>query len=266
MAIKLAANLSLLFDVDTAWPDRCRRAAEQGFRHAEILFPYDEPASQYRKWINDAGLSVVLINTPVDGHPGLAAVVGEENRYKQDIERAIDVAGELGAGAIHVMAGRSGPGVELDMRTLLANLEYAVRKVENTPIVLMLEALNHHDMPGYFYQRPEQVLAVLRQLPSPHLRQQFDFYHTLREELDLLDELARCRPYIGHVQIARPPSRCEPDLHEFDMLNALERLDETGYTGWIGCEYRPAASFEAGLGWLAPLKSGRMDQWQSGTS
>lgn len=255
MTIQLAANLSLLFDADTAWPERCHRAAARGFRHAELLFPYDHPATQYRRWLDDAGLRAVLINTPVDGHTGLAAVEGAQQRFQQDIDQAVAVAAELGAGAIHVMAGRAEAGTTLSEARLLKNLEYALKRVEGTGLVLMLEALNRHDVPGYLYSRPEQVLAVLDALPSPQLRQQFDFYHTLREGLALMDELQRCRAHIGHVQLAHPLERREPDLHDGNMLEGLRRLAETGYSGYVGCEYRPAGGFETGLGWLAPLQA-----------
>lgn len=255
MALQLAANLSLLFPADTAWADRCQRAAKQGFRFAEILFPYNVPASDYRRWLDDAGLEAVLINTPVEGHSGLAAVKDAETRFQRDIVRAVETANVLGARAIHVMAGRSESGVEVDQTTLLHNLEFALHLVEGTGITLMLEALNQHDMPGYFYHAPEEVVAILKQLPSPKLRQQFDFYHTLREGLALLDELDRCRPYIGHVQIAQPPTRCEPRLEESNMLPALHRLEEWKYSGWVGCEYRPASTFEAGIDWIKPLQA-----------
>lgn len=255
MTLKLAANLSLLFPADTPWPQRCQRAAGQGFEYAELLFPYDHSAAQYRQWLDDAGLRAVLINTPIDGHSGLAAVEGAQQRFQRDIDQAVAVAQELGAGAIHVMAGRAEPGVHVSEAQLLKNLEYALRRVEGTNLTLMLEALNHHDVPGYLYSRPEQVTAVLDALPSPRLRQQFDFYHTLREDLALMDELRRCHAHIGHVQLAHPLERREPDLHYGDMLEGLLHLAETGYPGYVGCEYRPANGFEAGLGWLAPLQA-----------
>lgn len=253
--MKLAANLSLLFPDTVPWAERCQRAAAQGFQYAEVLFPYDQPAAQYRQWLDEAGLQAMLINTPVDGHSGLAAVEGAQQQFRQDLDRAVDVAGELGAGLIHVMAGRSQPGSPLSLDCLLSNLEYALQRVEGTPVVLLLEALNRRDVPGYFYSQPDDVLKVLASLPSPQLRQQFDFYHTLSEDLPLLQELERCLPWIGHVQIAQPPTRCEPDLETGDMQAGLQRLLDADYQGGLGCEYRPKDRFEDGLGWLAPFST-----------
>ena len=254
MAIQLAANLTLLFDAQVSWPERCERAAAQGFLFAEVLFPYDRPATHYRRWLEAAGLQTMLINTPVDGHFGLAAVEGAQKRFRQDLDRAIAVGNELGASAIHVMAGQAEPGgPSVSQTCLLANLEYALKRVEGSQLVLMLEALNQRDVPGYLYNHPAQVAAIIETLASPRLRQQFDFYHTLQEGLTLVDELERCRAGIGHIQIAQPPTRCEPSVRQGGMLDALRRLAATGYEGKLGCEYYPANGFEQGLEWLDTL-------------
>jgi hydroxypyruvate isomerase len=51
------------------------------------------------------------------------------------------------------------------------------------------------------------------------------------------------------VQIANVPGRHEPDQGEVDFAFLFDLLDEIGYGGWIGCEYRPSAGTLAGLGW-----------------
>ena len=57
---------------------------------------------------------------------------------------------------------------------------------------------------------------------------------------------------VGHIQIADPPDRTEPDKGEFNHAWLLPLIGELGYEGWVGCEYRPAAGTEAGLGWARP--------------
>ena len=56
-------------------------------------------------------------------------------------------------------------------------------------------------------------------------------------------------PRIGHMQLADNPGRHEPGTGEINYPWLLRRLDALGYAGWIGCEYKPAATTEAGLGW-----------------
>lgn len=254
MAMPLAANLSLLFEPATAWPERCERAAAAGFRHAEILFPYDQPAAYYDAALRQAGLQAILINTPIDGHFGLAAVEGAERLFAHDLQRAIATAQSLGAGAIHVMAGQATAQQRLSESVLLANLEFALRQVEGTGLVLMLEALNRHDIPHYLYHDPREVHRIVQAFAHPQLRQQFDIYHSLREQLPLLAVLQACRTAIGHVQIAYGPLRSEPVLQEDGIAETLHELVASGYAGFLGCEYRPADSLEAGLAWLEPLQ------------
>jgi hypothetical protein len=54
---------------------------------------------------------------------------------------------------------------------------------------------------------------------------------------------------IGHIHIAGVPGRHEPDFGEIKYPYLFELLDELGYDGWVGAEYRPRAGTVQGLGW-----------------
>ena len=54
---------------------------------------------------------------------------------------------------------------------------------------------------------------------------------------------------MAHVQIAGVPGRHEPDRGELHYPFLFEMLDALGYSGWVGCEYRPEADTSAGLAW-----------------
>jgi hydroxypyruvate isomerase len=74
-------------------------------------------------------------------------------------------------------------------------------------------------------------------------------------EGDLIRHLERHYAIVGHVQIAGVPERFEPDVGEIHHPPIFARLDSLGYTGWVGCEYRPArgavaGGTSAGLGWM----------------
>ena len=71
-------------------------------------------------------------------------------------------------------------------------------------------------------------------------------------EGDLATKIRQFLPSIGHVQIAGVPERHEPTVGEINYPYLFALLDELGYRGWIGCEYRPQAGTRAGLGWLKP--------------
>jgi hydroxypyruvate isomerase len=56
-------------------------------------------------------------------------------------------------------------------------------------------------------------------------------------------------PRIGHIQVADNPGRHEPGTGEMNYPFLFAHLDRIGYDGWVGCEYTPATTTLAGLGW-----------------
>ena len=52
------------------------------------------------------------------------------------------------------------------------------------------------------------------------------------------------------MQLADNPGRNEPGTGEINYAYLFKFIDQLGYQGWIGCEYKPATTTEAGLGWL----------------
>lgn len=253
--MQLAANLSLLY-ADLPVADRFAAAAADGFRHIEILMPYDQSAQWYAQQLQQHGLQLVLINTPVmsDDYPvGLAAQPGAQELFRKAVAQAALVCQATGCGAVHVLAGK------LDARhtrqqqsqVLHENLRWATTHYPE--LVLHLEALNHADVPDYFYNVPEQVAHELAALDIGQVGMQFDFYHVVKENLVPVEQLDSYIRYVRHVQIAGAPDRHEPDLSKDGLMAGIKRLKSLGYRGYIGLEYRPAGMAHEGLTWIDPL-------------
>jgi hydroxypyruvate isomerase len=134
---------------------------------------------------------------------------------------------------------------------LIDNLLWAATR--SGDVVLNLEALNDTDVPDYFYASPQQALSVLNACQRPNLGLQFDFYHVVKQGLDLNEQLQACLPWVRHVQVAGSPQRHEPVLEQHGLLAGFRQLHESGYSGFVGCEYRPAAQASDGLAWMQPL-------------
>jgi len=258
--MQLAANLSWMYR-SVPWGQRFEEAARDGFTAVEILLPYDQPAPWYAERLIASGLQLVLINTPINDNPtgagrgGWAAVPGAEAEFRRAFDRARSVASATGCRHIHVMAGQvEGHSARACSKTLQDNLATALALAEQDDLVLTLEALNRVDMPGYHYHLPQQMLAVLGSFDTARLRLQFDFYHCMKESLDLALVLPACAPFIGHVQIAGIDGRHEPDLACHGLLDTVASLPGLGYDGWLGCEYAPRATAREGLHWCAPLR------------
>lgn len=254
---RFCANLSFLF-ADVAFPERFARAARAGFQGVEYLFPYDYPAREIAGWLKDNQLEQVLFNLHAGdwaaGERGLACLPGREAEFRETVGQARDYALALGCRRVHCLSGLTPAGTDPEevRQIYLDNLRYCARRMAEVGIEVLIEPINSKvDMPGYWLDTPAQAFALQAELAEPNLRVQLDLYHAQVMAGDLARTLERHLPQIGHIQIADNPGRHEPGSGEIAYPYLFRRLDELGYTGWIGCEYKPRAGTEAGLEWFA---------------
>ncbi|HUN47366.1 MAG TPA: 2-oxo-tetronate isomerase [Stellaceae bacterium] len=251
---KLAANLSMMFQ-EVGFLDRFAAAAAAGFRGVEFLFPYEFPAAEIADRLKQHGLTQALFNLPpgdfTNGERGIAALPGREQEYAEGIERGIEYALATGCKCLHAMAGlwpAERPKSEA-MPTYVANLQRAADRAAKHGVTVLIEPINTRDIPGYYLNTSGQALQILKQVGRANAKLQLDLYHCQIMEGDLALHIKNLTGRFAHVQIAGVPERHEPDLGEVNYPYLFDLLDSTGYTGWVGCEYRPAGKTEAGLGW-----------------
>ena len=255
--LRFSANLGFL------WPgrpllERIAAAGRAGFKAVELHFPYDTPAAETKAACARAGVTLLGINTNIDnglgGHLGLAAAPGREAEFVGLIDQSIAYAVAAGGTSIHVMAGLVAPADRAAAtETVLHNLALATKKAALHGLTLLLEPLNPHDNPGYFYSTVEPIIAIIDRVAASNLKLMFDAYHVGRAEGDVITRLHAYYSRIGHVQIAAVPSRAEPDEGEIAYPAIFAALEELGYDGWIGAEYKPRADTDAGLAWVKTL-------------
>jgi hydroxypyruvate isomerase len=251
---RLAANLSTLF-TEHPFLDRFRAAAEAGFKGCEMQFPYLHPVEQVADKAAMAGLTVALFNAPpgdwAAGERGLAAVPGRRDDFRASLEVAVKYADLLDCARVHVMAGVvAEEDWEEALDTYMDNLGYAAAELHAEGITLCIEAINPGDMPGYFLTRPDDALRVIEEVGHKNLALQYDLYHAQLTQGGITDFLESNLERIAHVQVAGVPGRHEPDqLSELNTRYLIDLLEAHGYTGWIGCEYRPRGKTEQGLKW-----------------
>ncbi|MFZ6751673.1 2-oxo-tetronate isomerase [Undibacterium sp. Ren11W] len=252
---KFAANLSMMFN-EVAFPHRFTAAAIAGFKAVEFLFPYEYNPQQIASWLQQNQLENVLFNLPpgdwTAGERGIAALPGRDAEFQAGVARSIEYAMALGTKRLHMMAGLVPAGADPSIyrAQYLANLRYAACAVAEHGITLLIEPINGRDMPGYFLNSQAQAHALREESGEPNVKVQMDFYHAQIVEGDLAMCLQKHFDGIGHVQIASVPNRNEPDQGEVNYPYLFNLLDELGYEGWIGCEYRPRGRTEDGLGWM----------------
>lgn len=258
MSLRLAANLSWLF-TELEFLERFGAAAKHGFRAVEMLFPYAYDAAGLAARLQSHGLEQVLFNFPPGnwdaGERGMAALPGREDEFRGTVETGLAYAAALACPRVHVMAGNPPAGADRARceAVFVENLRYAAAQAASAGVTLCLEPLNATDFPDYFLGTVAQAARIVDLTGAPNVKIQYDVYHQQMSRGALVQTLRDNIAAIGHVQIAGVPGRNEPDAdQEINFARVFAALDEAGYAGWVGCEYRPRNGTAAGLGWAHP--------------
>ncbi len=266
---KFAANLHYMF-TEAPFLDRFGAAAAAGFKAVEFQVPYDYPGKELRSRLDNNGLTMVLFDAPMGdwegGDRGLAALPGREQEFRAGLPRAAEYAEMLGCDLIHVMAGSLGPGVAYAEaeQVYIENLRYASALFKRHGAAAVIEPINRQlglvqggpsytsqGMHGYFLNHTDQAVRLIGEIASDNLFLHLDVYHMQLLEGRLANNLRDNIALLRHLQIAGVPGRHEPDVGEINYPFLFDLLDELGYDGWVGCEYRPLGNTLDGLRWAA---------------
>lgn len=254
---RFSANLSTLF-TDRPFLERFAAAAQAGFKGVEVQFPYHLDRDAVAAALAEHRLSMVLCNAPPGdweaGERGLAAVPGREEEFRDGLDLALEWCAALQCPRLHVLAGivdQDDPDVlEAAYDSYIRNIAYAAAQAEVHDVKVLIEPINGIDMPGYFLQRPDDAVRVMEEVDHRNLFLQFDIYHAQITQGGLTDFLEANLHRIAHIQVAGVPGRHEPDANgEINFPYLFNMIDAHGYSGWVGCEYRPRVNTIAGLRW-----------------
>ena len=255
---KFAANLTMLY-TELPFLDRFEAAAKSGFKGVEFLFPYAHGAEHIRDKALQAGVQIVLHNLPAGdwdaGERGIACLPERVAEFRDGVAKAIDYAKVLGVTQVNCLAGKAPAGADpAALRsTFVDNLRFAAEQLKPHGIRLLIEPTNTYDIPGFYLNRTAQALSIMDEVGSDNLFLQYDIYHMQRTEGELAATMQKHLARIGHLQLADNPGRNEPGTGEINYSFLFQHIDAIGYTGWIGCEYKPKTTTTAGLSWLSAL-------------
>ncbi|CAM5424676.1 Hydroxypyruvate isomerase OS=Afipia felis OX=1035 GN=hyi PE=3 SV=1 [Afipia felis] len=252
---RFAANLTMLFN-EVPFMERFAAAAKAGFKGVEYLFPYDFAAEDLAKQLSTHGLTQVLHNLPAGdwgkGERGIAIFPDRVDEFKAGVTKAISYAKALKCSQLNCLVGVLPQGADAKKAhdTLVSNLKFAASALKNEGIKLLIEPINTRDIPGFFLTHTKQALALIDEVGSDNLYDQYDIYHMQIMEGDLARTIEANLAKIAHIQLADNPGRNEPGTGEINYPFLYGFLDKIGYKGWIGAEYKPKTDTVAGLGWL----------------
>ena len=268
---KFAANLSMMYP-ELPFLDRFEAAANDGFKAVEYLFPYAYAPQELKARLLDNGLLQVLFNAPPGGTDaasieaawqagvrGTACLAQEQAQFKHAFAMALEYAQVLQCPRIHMMAGLLPAGATRDQvrPVYVANARWAALAAAAQGVDVLIEPINTRDIPGFFLNRQDHAHDLIAEIDQPNVKVQMDLYHCQIVEGDVASKIAQYLPTgnVGHFQIAGVPERQEPNIGEMNYPYLFDLIDRLGFTGWIGCEYKPrlggqAGGTSSGLGWL----------------
>ncbi len=255
---KFAANLTMLFN-EVPFLERFAAAKAAGFEAVEYLFPYAYDKHELAALLKTNGLKQVLHNLPAGdwdaGERGIACHPDRVEEFRAGVDQAIAYATALGCPQVNCLAGKLPAGVTREQAhaTFVANLKFAADKLKAAGLKLLIEPINSYDIPGFFLNTTAQAAAILDEVGSDNLYIQYDLYHAQRMEGELAATVQKHLARIAHIQLADNPGRNEPGTGEMNYPFLFRHLDAIGYSGWIGCEYKPKTSTVEGLGWIKNL-------------
>jgi hydroxypyruvate isomerase len=244
------------------WEERLRRIAEAGFTTVEILFPQRQNLDELEALLRTYRLRLALIDTEWDeAYPrGHLAMPEAEERFWYRLDEALGIARRLGATRINVLAGKRDPRLSHAHQLAVAaeRLRRAAPRAADQGAMLLVEALNSKDNPGYFVTTSREGVALVDAVGAPNVRFQHDFYHLQVMEGNLIETFVRNLPKIGHIQVADAPGRVTPGRGEINLANVLRTVEESAYHGYVGLEYRPPPDGSDPFAWLPREKRGRV--------
>lgn len=256
---RFAANLTMMFN-EHDFMSRFEAAARAGFDAVEYLFPYAFEPEAIAEALQENGLSQALFNLPPGdwerGDRGLAALADRKAEFRASVRTAMRYAEATGVWRVHVMSGLADRDDRQAASAYREALLFLCDIAGAAGLDVLIEPINGRDMPGYFLNDFNAAADLIADLGMPNLKLQFDVYHRQILHGDVLTGLRHLMPITGHVQIAAVPLRNEPGTGELRDDVILRELDTLGYTGFVGCEYRPAGETVAGLGWMAAFHAG----------
>ena len=248
MTFQLAACAEMLWrDKPIEW--RASRLKEMGFGVGLWNWPDHDLAK-----LEKTGASFTIMNGYLVGR--LADDEGADMLLKSARETAA-VGKRLGVARLNLHGTGLGDGgipiAQTDVMTgaMWLKARDTLNRIcdlgEELGVTYTLENLNLLDHPGCPFGTTEDVLALVSAVNRPQLRINLDLYHTQIGEGDLVRWCQKCLPWIGEVQVADNPGRCEPGTGEINYRGVALALKKMGYRGPVGMEAFAAGDADAAL-------------------
>lgn len=267
-SLSFDVNISIIF-TELPLLERPNAATAAGFDSIEMWWPFAEPvpsATEIERLLNtfaEAGTQLVALNFDAGdmsaGDRGLLSLSEHSARFRDNVDVVVEIARRADCRLLNALYGNRDEEVLPAKQDEVAmdNLLYAAKAADAIGATVLIEALNKYESPRYPLVSSSSALAVVekaRHAGAENIGFLADLYHLVRmgEMPDLVLEVAGDR--LAHVQVADVPGRGEPGSGTLGIAGLLGPLEQLGFTGPVGLEYRPSARSENSFEWLGAYR------------
>ena len=246
MALKFSVCIEMIF-TDLPVEERPKAVADAGLPGVEFWGWQNKDLEALTKACEEAGVEIAGFVCEAPG-----ALVDATNReaWVAGAKQSIDKAAEIGVKTLIVTTGNEIEGVSrwAQHDAIVNGLRAVAPYAEDKGVTLVLEPLNVLvDHKGYYLASSGEGFDIVRAVESPAVKLLYDIYHQQITEGFLIPTIRENIELIGHFHVADVPGRNEPGTGEINYANVFKAIEETGYAGWVGLEFKPTEDSAAAL-------------------
>jgi hydroxypyruvate isomerase len=262
-ALRYDVNCSMLF---TELPLRQRPAAAKaaGFEAVEFWWPWphepipaDREVDGFVTAIQEAGVELVGLNffagDLAGPDCGVLSIPSRSQQFRDNIEVTVAIGQRLGVRSFNALYGNRTADVSPEEQDELAieNLAAAATAADDIGAAVLVESVSGPK--PYPLRTAEDAVAVvkrLRRVGAANVGFLADLFHLASNGDDVPAAIEANIDSIAHVQIADAPGRGQPGTGHLPLDAYLAQLEQSGYSGWVGLEYKPVGSTNDSFSWL----------------
>jgi hydroxypyruvate isomerase len=268
-SLRYAVNCSILY-TELPLLERPAAAKAAGFDAIEFWWPFatavpaDADVAAFESAVEDAGVQLVGLNFFAGDMPGgdrgLVSWPARSAEFRDNVDVTIGLGERLGCRAFNALYGNRLDDVAPEQQDDLGaeNLAVAAQAAERIGGVVLVEAVSGAER--YPLTRADEAVAVIDRVERDSGQRNVgflcDLYHLAVAGEDLDEVVDTYAPRTAHVQIADSPGRGEPGSGGLPLDALLQRLENAGYSGWVGLEYKPTTSTVDSFAWLPASRRG----------
>ncbi len=259
-SLRYEVNCSILF-TELPLLDRPDAAKEAGFDGVEFWWPFahavpgDAELEAFVRAVQDAGVELTGLNffagDMAGGDRGLVSWPARSAEFRDNIAVTLDIGERLGCRAFNALYGNRIDGVAAAQQDELAteNLALAAQAAAGFGATVLVEAVS--GSPRYPLLTAADALAAIDRVPdADNIGFLADLYHLAVNGDDVAKVIADHTARIAHVQIADHPGRNQPGTGSLPLEEQLTALQDAGYAGWVGLEYKPSGASADSFDWI----------------